>query len=282
MQSTDGTSVGYRRQQSQEAAPRDKIALALAKAQSMYGVAARDADSNFSQKGKAKKFASFPSIWQATMPALSACEIAVRSYTYWCVLDTPYDDGIRRRGEEQASGRAMQVFVVVEFIHSSGQTMTSEMPCIPERQTAKDSGKRIRAESQDLAAAKTYWKRQLYQDMAFACIAEDDLDTIERDGDGEEERIDNTAAKEYNKLRTDYIDSCNSYYKMFEQAGKAADVGKIIKTCGFDSMKDAIQEDDMSKVIIALKEAASKLPKPKKEAKPKEKAQTKPKDGGDK
>ena len=263
--SEGGMSEGYKRQMERNSAPRGKIALALAKAQSMYGVASRDADSNFKQKGKAKKFASFPSVWQATMPALSACEIAVRSYTYWCILDTPYDDGIRRKGDPDGpKGRAMQVFVVVEFVHSSGETFSSEMPCIPERQVSKEGGNRIRAESQDLAAAKTYWKRQLYQDMAFANIAEEDLDTIERNngenGD-EQDHIDNTAAEEYNKLRKDYVDSCNSYYKRFEEAGRASEVGKIVKECGFDSMRDPVDENDMSKVIIALKEAADKLPK---------------------
>ena len=254
---SEGLSEGWKRHQHNLDAPRGKIALALAKAQSMYGVAERDAEGYYS-KSSGKKFASFPSVWQATMPALNACEIAVRSYTYWCILDTPYIAQAKGNSKNDPPNRAMQIFIVVEFIHSSGEIFSSELPCIPDGQGGRST-------MQDLAASKTFAKRQLYQDMAFANIAEEDLDTIERSGDNgkEEERIDNAAVEAYNKLRTEYNDSCKSYYKKFQEAGKEVEFKNIVKECGFDSLRDAIEEDDMSRVVAALMDAAKKLPKPK-------------------
>lgn len=264
---------------------RDKIASALAKAQGEYGVAERDTEGNYGDRGpdgKKKRFASLPSVWEACVPALSKNEIAVICYTYWTIMSVKYDDGMQKKvkkGEEvdlTTDGKGyMQGFVVVELVHMSGQRMSSEMPLLPERQTNKYD-KRVRNESQDLAAAKSYWKRQLFQDLAFANIAEDDYDSIDRNSNrgepeestqaqqtNKEERAQRDKEKAFEQKKADFIASCNAYHAKYVEANKEELFIKIVNDAGYTSLKGITDEDDMDTIMARLMEAAKQLPEPK-------------------
>ena len=247
---------------------KDKIAAALAQAQGMYGVAEKTELGNFG----AKKFAPLPNIWEACIPALAANEIAVVSYTYWSIVSAPYDDGVlpppKVNPPEEPSKQvgAMQIFIVVSLVHSSGQTMSSEMPLIPERQKNRD-GKRIRSEMQDIAASKSFMKRQLFQDLAFANIAEEDHDTLVRPAaNGEEAQqeqreespVDNSKAAEYAETKEAFISDCTAMNKKFKEAGKESLFIQVVNDAGFSSLKGITKVEDMEKIITSLKEGEEK------------------------
>ena len=250
---------------------KDKIAAALAQAQGMYGVAEKTEQGNFG----AKKFAPLPNLWEACIPALAANEIAVVAYTYWSIVSAPYDDGVlptpKKDPPEEPSKPigAMQIFIVVSLVHSSGQTLSSEMPLIPERQTNKYD-KRVRNEMQDIAASKSFMKRQLFQDLAFANIAEEDHDTLVRPAaNGEEAQqeqpeqreeppIDNSKASEYAETKEAFISDCTSMNKKFKEAGKESLFIQVVKEAGFSSLKGITKVEDMEKIITSLKEGEEK------------------------
>lgn len=259
---------------------KDKIAAALAQAQSMYGVAEKDTKGNFGDK----KFASLPSVWEACIPALSSNEIAVVSYPYWCILSVPYDDGASQIAiksdnddisvEKEAKSGFLQLFVVVELVHSSGQKFSAELPIVPERQLNKYN-KRIRSEMQDIAAAKSLGKRQLFIDLAFANVAEEDHDSMNRNNDnnnnndnndddgGESQRVpvDNSKTEQFKETKEAFINDCNGYHAKFKEAGKESEFTRIVSDCGFDTLKGINKVDDMEKIIAALMEGIKKLEK---------------------
>lgn len=281
MPGLEGLGESMKRHIEESKLGKDKIASALAQAQSMYGVAEKDAKGNFGDK----KFASLPSVWEACIPALSTNEISVISYVYWCILSVPYDDGsppiaIESGGadgpiEREAQSGFLQLFIVVELVHSSGQKFSSELPIVPERQLNK-YGKRIRSEMQDISAAKSLGKRQLFIDLAFANVAEEDHDSVLRpsddnggDGDqrppvdngdgGERPPVDNSKANQFKLTKEAFINDCNGYHSTFKEAGRENEFTRIVSDCGFDTLKGINKVEDMEKIISALMEGIDKM-----------------------
>ena len=248
---------------------KDKIAAALALAQSTYTIAEKDAKGNFGDK----KYASLPSVWQACIPSLSKNEIATVSYTYWSIVSVAYDDGSpKAEGEEneaKAQSGFMMIFVVVELVHSSGQKFSSELPVVPERQLNKYN-KRIRSEMQDISASKSLAKRQLFIDLAFANVAEEDHDSIPRNSDDDsgsngrqqQDESESPAEDEFKKAKEAFINDCNASHAKFKAAGKESRFMQIVNDEGFESLKGINKVDDMTKIIMALKDAEEKLSEP--------------------
>ena len=271
MPGPEGLSESYKRQLEDAKLGRDQIAKALAQAQGSYTIAEKDAKGNFGDK----KYASLPSVWEACIPSLSSNNIAVISYTYWSIVSVPYDEGEIENPKDKdprvksvvSEKGFMQIFIVVELVHGeSGQKFSSELPVIPERQLNR-YGKRIRSEMQDISAAKSLAKRQLFIDLAFANVAEEDHDSIPRsqdNGNGNEGKSQQSQPQR-SEAKEAFVSDLKTLSAQFKAADKEKEMMGIVNDLGFETLKGITDEDSMAKILIALKEVAEKLPKPKKE-----------------